>query len=374
MLTTTIVDEPSRAAIQVLQDQGYQALYCGGCVRDLLLGKIPKDYDVVTSATPEQVASTGMRVVIDDSQLYGVTFVVVDGVKVDIATMRQDIVCDGRRATVTYTDQISLDAMRRDFTVNALYWDPISGEVLDPTGKGLSDMRSRLLRAVGDPVQRYREDYLRILRLYRLSLQLGFTIDQETGDLARAMSPDIVGLSAERITDEVLRSLRYPDALLRLESIWRALELAPANLVTANAQHNRLLELQAMPELSLALLQGIAGLRLSRTQESKISGALSLYRGLAAYVDSIEELIRAPHSLEAVLLWTAVNQCDTMLTAYWGNYAKATEPPLVGGDDLVSLGIPATAIRRDALLHARRLQDGGIDRDSILRLLGEQYG
>lgn len=155
-----------KTVLQPILDHGYQAFFVGGCVRDKLMKMAPHDYDVVTSATPDQVHSIFTSFVDIKSEAFGITVVNVGGENVEIATMREDRECDGRHTDVTYTTDIATDAKRRDFTINALYED-INGVIYDPTGLGLQDIKDGVLRFVGNPIDRCQEDCLRLLRALR---------------------------------------------------------------------------------------------------------------------------------------------------------------------------------------------------------------
>jgi poly(A) polymerase len=193
-----------------LRQAGYQALWAGGCVRDLILGQTPADYDVATAATPEQVmAALPYRAI-----TVGISFGVVrvrhprlDGVEVEIATFRSDgAYIDGRRPKSVVFGSPELDAARRDFTINGMFMDPLSGEVIDFVG-GQEDLTNHILRAIGDPVARLREDRLRSLRAIRLAARFGLEIEPATRAALRAMAGQITGVSAERIAQELRRML-----------------------------------------------------------------------------------------------------------------------------------------------------------------------
>jgi poly(A) polymerase len=195
------------AVVRRLRDAGHEALFCGGAVRDRLLGRPPGDHDVATSASPEEVARLLPRAVLVGAR-FGV--VVVPGAHhaVEVATFRDDgLYVDGRRPeTVRYSDAVR-DARRRDFTVNGLFEDPVTGVVYDHVG-GLPDLRARLLRAIGDAEARFREDHLRLLRCVRQSLELGFAIEPRTWAAVRRLAPLAASVSAERVRDELVRLLR----------------------------------------------------------------------------------------------------------------------------------------------------------------------
>ncbi len=194
--------------IEFLHNHGHQALLVGGCVRDRLLGIVPKDYDVSTDATPDQVAAY-----FPESQLVGAHFGVVlvtrgGGVQVEVATFRSEgRYSDGRRPDqVHFEIDPALDARRRDFTVNGLMEDPLSAKVFDFV-EGRADLASRTIRAIGDPEQRFEEDYLRMLRAIRFAARLNFSIEPRTLDAIRLQAHCIGKISAERIREELVRIL-----------------------------------------------------------------------------------------------------------------------------------------------------------------------
>jgi putative nucleotidyltransferase with HDIG domain len=199
----------ARSLVQRLRDAGHVALYAGGCVRDALLGFAPHDYDVATDARPEEVQR-----LFDHTYAVGAHFGVIvvhrDGHDFQIATFRSDgEYVDGRRPTgVTYSSP-QTDAERRDFTINGLFFDPLAGEVIDYVG-GRADLAARTLRAIGDPVARFREDKLRLLRAVRFGATLGFEIEPATWSAIRQHSPDIHDVSAERIRDELVKIFLSP--------------------------------------------------------------------------------------------------------------------------------------------------------------------
>ena len=197
----------SLRVIKQLQSQGFRAYWVGGCVRDELLGRPGKDRDVVTDALPEEVLRifTGARRV---GERFGVVLVRDGDAFTEVATFRREGgYSDGRRPDkVSYTNDPKQDAMRRDFTVNAMYYDPVSRERLDFAG-GMADLKSRLIRAVGSAEERFREDHLRMLRAVRLAASLGFEIESGTMAGIRDNAPAIQGVAAERVRDELGRIL-----------------------------------------------------------------------------------------------------------------------------------------------------------------------
>jgi poly(A) polymerase len=179
----------------------------GGCVRDLLLGREAKDFDVATAAQPAEL----LRLFPGAGQVgahFGVVLVREDGAQVEVATFRSDLeYVDGRRPEgVHFETDPRQDALRRDFTINALFLDPVSGEVLDFTG-GKADLEAKLIRAIGDPERRFGEDHLRLLRAVRFAARLDFAIEAATFGAIQRLAPLIHSVSAERVRDEIGRIL-----------------------------------------------------------------------------------------------------------------------------------------------------------------------
>lgn len=191
---------------QRLTHAGHRALLAGGCVRDLLLGEVPKDYDIATSARPGEVARLLDRT-IPVGAAFGVTLVVTPEGTYEVTTFRQDgPYRDGRHPEyVEYRSEIE-DAKRRDFTINAMFFDPDTGSVLDYVG-GREDLQRRCVRAVGDPAQRFAEDHLRMLRAVRFAARLDYALDPATAVAICALAPAILRTSAERIRDEIIKLL-----------------------------------------------------------------------------------------------------------------------------------------------------------------------
>lgn len=209
MHPTHPMDIPSfaPAVIRTLRAAGHEAWLVGGCVRDLLLGRAPHDWDVATSALPDQIEALFPATVAVGKAFGIITVVAPTGENVEVATFRSDSAyLDGRHpASVAFTDART-DALRRDFTVNALLLDPDTGEIADYVG-GRADLAARVVRAIGDPARRFAEDRLRMLRAIRFAATLGFSIDPATFDAIRALAPGIRDISAERIREELLRIL-----------------------------------------------------------------------------------------------------------------------------------------------------------------------
>lgn len=189
-----------------LQDAGFIALWAGGCVRDMILRRSPQDYDIATNATPSQVLNLFPEA-ISVGKAFGVIRVACGNYYYEVATFRKDHAYqDGRHPqAVTFADE-KTDALRRDFTINALFFDPLTNQVHDYVN-GQADIAARLIRAVGDPGQRFEEDHLRMLRAIRFASSLDFRLDSETFDAIKNNAAKIALISAERIQLELTRIL-----------------------------------------------------------------------------------------------------------------------------------------------------------------------
>lgn len=199
-------DRAARHICATLRASGFRAVFAGGCVRDHLLGVPAQDLDIATDARPEQIMALFDRTLAVGAQ-FGVVIVVLPEGTFEVATFRKDHgYSDGRRPdSVTFTEEME-DARRRDFTINALFLDPETNDVLDYVG-GIKDLRAGLVRAVGDAHQRFSEDRLRLLRAIRFSARLGYVIEATTLDAIRANASYITATSAERIREELLKML-----------------------------------------------------------------------------------------------------------------------------------------------------------------------
>ncbi len=189
---------------QVLRDAGHEAYFAGGCVRDALLGLSPKDYDITTNARPEQVAKLFRRTIMVGAAFGVVKVVLGKGLDYEIATYRTDgVYTDGRRPdAISYSETVQEDVQRRDFTINALLMDPRDDQIVDFVD-GQTDLKSGLIRAVGDPNVRFAEDRLRMLRAVRFAARFAFKIEPETFTAMCAHAAGLGQVSVERITQEL---------------------------------------------------------------------------------------------------------------------------------------------------------------------------
>ncbi len=203
------MEAQARAIVERLREAGFEALYAGGCVRDQLLGLPPADYDIATSAPPTEVQRLFKRTVAVGAH-FGVIIVLEGGHEYQVATFRSDgVYKDGRRPEGVIFSTAREDALRRDFTVNGMFYDPVAGEVVDYVA-GRADLATRTLRAIGDPAARFAEDRLRLLRAVRFAATYGFTIEERTWAAVCEHAGEITDVSAERIREELTRLLTSP--------------------------------------------------------------------------------------------------------------------------------------------------------------------
>lgn len=233
------------AALGVDENGESRARYVGGAVRDTLLGIPVKDVDVATPLLPDEVierlAAAEIRSVPTGIEHGTITAVLPEG-PVEITTLRHDVSTDGRRATVAFASDWREDAARRDFTINALYADPVTREVSDYFG-GLSDLGYRRVRFIGDARQRIREDHLRILRYFRFQARFGSQpADSESESACAELAATLKGLSRERIGMEFLNLLSLPDPA---PTVTRMHELGVLDVILPHAETERLTRLVA---------------------------------------------------------------------------------------------------------------------------------
>ena len=234
---TIRMDEGAAELLDTLHKAGYAAYVVGGCVRDSLLGLTPHDWDLCTSALPQQVMELfGAQRCIPTGLQHGTVTVKQSGALYEITTFRTEgTYTDGRHPDeVHFVPDVREDLARRDFTINAMAYNAAEG-LVDPFG-GQADLQNGLLRAVGEPQQRFTEDALRILRLYRFAARFGFALDAATARAARQLAPHLDCISAERIQEELAKLLAAPQPGAYLEPAVLAVvlpELTPESLTAA---------------------------------------------------------------------------------------------------------------------------------------------
>jgi poly(A) polymerase len=208
--------ETATKVVRRLREAGYTAYFVGGCVRDMVRGVEPQDFDVATSAKPEEVQKLFPKTV-PVGAAFGVVLVIEDEHQFEVATFRSDdAYIDGRRPTGVHYGSPEEDAQRRDFTVNGMFFDPILNQIIDFVG-GRADIERKVVRTIGDPRQRFTEDKLRMLRAVRFAANLEFDIDPATFTAVREMASQVGVVSAERIRDELTNILTRPHAGRGLE-------------------------------------------------------------------------------------------------------------------------------------------------------------
>ena len=207
--------------VRRLQAAGFEAFWVGGCVRDFLLGRQPQDYDIATNAAPNQVETLFSKTVPVGKQ-FGVLLVVEQEHQFQVATFRAESdYKDGRRPENVRFSDAREDAIRRDFTVNGLFFDPVAGQLHDWVG-GEADLRAKIIRTIGSPDERFAEDHLRLLRAIRFAAQLGFEIEPNTFAAVKSKAEKIRTISAERIRDELIKLFAPPHAARGLTLLYES--------------------------------------------------------------------------------------------------------------------------------------------------------
>jgi poly(A) polymerase len=198
--------EKAQAVVRRLRAEGYESYLAGGCVRDMLLGQEPRDYDITTGAKPDEISRIFPDTIPVGAQ-FGVMLVVIDGTPLEVATFRRDgPYLDGRHPSHVGYGSLREDVLRRDFTINGMVYDPVEDRVLDFVG-GEKDLQARIVRAIGEPRARFQEDRLRMIRAVRFAASLGFSIEENTLAAIRELASTITLVSWERIGDEITRIL-----------------------------------------------------------------------------------------------------------------------------------------------------------------------
>jgi poly(A) polymerase/tRNA nucleotidyltransferase (CCA-adding enzyme) len=281
--TPWLTDPNARRVWETLRAGGHYVYFVGGCVRNALLGMEPGDVDLCTDALPERVMELGTAAglkALPTGIDHGTVTLVVDGTAFEVTTLRKDVETDGRRAVVAFTKDITEDAVRRDFTMNALYATP-EGFVVDPLN-GIDDLRARRVRFIQDPVARIQEDYLRVLRFFRFSAWYANPEDGFDAEALAAISDNIKGLkklSAERVGQEMRKLLSAPDpapAIATMRQIGALHAILPGTddrWLGMVIHHEAVLGFEPSWIMRLAILGGdhtAALLRLSRAEANEL--------------------------------------------------------------------------------------------------------
>src|SRR5438067_13005318 len=204
------MEKTARDVVTRLRESGHVAYFAGGCVRDIVRGETPKDFDIATDANPEAVQKLFPHTYAVGAH-FGVILVVENGFQFEVATFRaDDVYVDGRRPRAVHFSSPEEDAKRRDFTINGMFYDPVAEKVIDFVG-GRADIEAKLVRAIGDAAQRFAEDRLRMLRAVRFATVLDYKIDDQTWEALVAKAVSINEISAERIREELVRIFLSPN-------------------------------------------------------------------------------------------------------------------------------------------------------------------
>lgn len=369
------------AVLQRLREQGHIAYFAGGCVRDVLLGLEPKDYDIATDAPPKRV-----RQLFSNTQAVGQAFGVIlvrQGKSViEVATFRSEgSYTDGRRPDHVTFSTPQDDAQRRDFTINGLFLDPLEKDrVIDYVG-GLEDLRSRRLRAIGQPGHRFAEDHLRLLRAVRFAARFGLQIEPSTAAAIERDAPLLQRISPERIADELRLMLTPPTRGIAYELLWH-FELAPVVLrfldpparerpghamfarlapgesiafglaLAAIVVEVRLPQLPMRPQTLQAVRALRQGLKISNDESEMLEEILLSIHSLLTTDDptvaALKRFLAGPSSTQTRQLLAALleeglcAQRIAQLLPHLNDLAQGdcAPPPLVTGDDLQAMGLP----------------------------------
>lgn len=412
--------------VQRLRQHGFQALWAGGCVRDLLLKRVPKDYDVATNATPTQVIELfGRKRTVPVGAAFGV--IMVCGPKgagqVEVATFREDDnYSDGRRPDSVRYSTPERDAQRRDFTINGMFYDPLERKVHDFVG-GESDLAAQVIRAIGVARERFQEDKLRMLRAVRFAATFHFHLDSITRAALEAMVDEITIVSAERIHAELVRMLEHPGRAIAVRllvetglmrvvlpevlAVHPPIERGDAEWIRNPAWQ---ITLETLDELehpsfpaALAMLlwpatsEGdraaelvtaiAARLRVSNDERDRTLWLVRHHDAIDAAGEQpwsklqpilispgIHDLI-AIHRARAAALGDAFDDVDFCRAKLLLPPEELNPPPLIDGRDLMSLGIPRGPIYRTLLEQARNAQLDGeaTSRAAALSLVERKY-
>lgn len=408
--------------VRRLQEAGFTALWAGGCVRDFLLGHPPDDYDVATSAHPDQVRDLfGKRRTLAIGASFGV--ILVQGPRgsgagdVEVATFRTEgPYLDGRRPESVVFATPEEDATRRDFTINGMFYDPLTEQVHDYVG-GRKDLGEGIVRAIGDPRARFAEDKLRMLRAVRMTARFEFALDRATGDAVREMAREILVVSQERIAQELKKMLvhvgragamRLADELallpvilpelaailsepaaprwLRTLSMLQRLEAPSFELALATLLH----ELETDESAGAAPVERLCRrLRLSNDELEHVTWLFGLRQGLGGSpawpLSRLKRLLAHPRIGSLLAMERTAAECgagDLSAVEFCERYLADTPrdaidpPPLIHGGDLLALGLTPGARFKELLDRVRDAQlDGEVkDHDEALALVRRLVG
>jgi poly(A) polymerase len=398
---TISVEQAALNVVRRLREHGHEALWAGGCVRDMLLGQRPADIDVATDAPPERIIElfTHSRKV---GAKFGVVMVKQGRHWIETATFRSDLsYSDGRHPQQVVFTNAEEDAQRRDFTINGLFYDPLAEEVIDYVG-GRDDLEAGILRAIGDPDRRFEEDHLRMLRAVRFAARLNFNIQADTLEAIRRHAERIQQISAERIREELEKMFAHSSRCLavRLLSETRLLNyLWPRAQWTQNQLSMATTAIENLPRdsdfvLTMAALLHDRELRYVQAVGNSIRCSNKQMDDIGWLVEHYPSLDRAEHlSLaefkklmahdrfrDLLELHRAICQAEERTVEPNDRARKRSEaipkervapPPLVTGEDLIREGVQPGPIFKEILdqLYDEQLNEKLQDRDEALKQL-----
>ena len=390
------------SVVETLRGEGFDALWAGGCVRDQLLGKSPKDYDVASTATPDEVIRIfGTRRTVPVGASFGVVMVLgptKSAGQIEVATFRSDgEYLDGRRPNSVQFCRPEEDARRRDFTINGLFFDPIRNEVIDYVS-GREDLAAGVVRAIGEPLDRFREDKLRMLRAVRFAATFRFHLDTRTADAIRQFATELNQVSVERIAQELRRMLSHSSratAVKMLEETSLLAEVLPEITSTSGLlQQDEILDALGLLEsisFEAALSLLLRPLYPSGEQETRrrvarieevcrrlkmsneeidcvcwLLNSLPVLENIASQpLHILKPLLNHPHAKLLLDVSSAIaRSCrrDPADAEFCRHYLSHTSPEtlapatLIDGRDVMNLGIPAGPLVRELLATIRNQQ------------------
>lgn len=366
---------------KTLFQAGHRVLFAGGCVRDSLLGNPSEDIDIATSATPEMIQALFPKTVAVGAQ-FGVIMVISQGSPFEVATFRQDQgYSDGRRPNAVLFSDEKEDALRRDFTVNGLFYDPFRDEILDYV-EGQKDLSLGIIRTIGRPQDRFREDKLRLLRAIRFSAKLGFIIEKETLNAIKRMSSQLSQISRERIRDEIFKIFQLEKILPSLKliketNLWAS--IFPFEPKEENLCFLASLPRQLLPELKLlALCWDNAGalipilsddFRLSRRQSiylDNLNFFLTHFNELPTWRlalilralrrEPVAQILTFLDAWQKFFLPEEKELLNFIQSTYKTHQGKLSVPGLISGQDLIDMGLSPSAHFKEILFEAENLE------------------
>ena len=346
-------------------DEGYQAYVVGGCMRDAILGREPKDADIATNAPIEVMVRLFPDAKVVFPEKYQVVRLEFDFIHIEVVRMRRDVKSLGRQAEVEFTDDIEEDLRRRDFTINAIALDPSVPAIIDPFD-GMGDLFSKTIRAIGDPQMRFIEDHLRILRAVRFAAQLGFEIEQKTAEAIRMLSALVADLSPQWLWRELSKGMEKPAQLKKLllefnlwEHLWGDIFPSPKDNTDELKAASMALpqkslwimffydDAQSLPEKMSKLAERIEFPHKLRTDILEIARIIAKIKAFDEL--SAPEKVKILDSLQfedAIALARFIPELSEKAEEILRKYPKIGAKPLISGNELSSLGLKGQKLKQ----------------------------